>query len=295
MNIVSRAMSGADDPRRILEFSHRHADMCFHVVDLPYRLCSPAAQDALNVRLWETIDGELVGFSVVQLPFSTVDWAVQLGYEQLADQIVGAAVERVEGVAKQREDGFGFLLDSRSEQDPITLKYGFELDDWHMRHLSLTLKQPIPAPQIPPGFTLRPLAGQSEVTEYVALHREAFNTRNMTVDWRERTLQHPLYSADLDLVVEDADGKLVAFCIGWMCDLNGEPIGQIEPLGVHPEHQKKGLGRAILLENLRRMQQHGVRNVLIDAESYNPASQYLYESVGFRDVSRTIKHFHWFG
>jgi ribosomal protein S18 acetylase RimI-like enzyme len=113
----------------------------------------------------------------------------------------------------------------------------------------------------------------------------------MTEEWRARTVEHSHHQPDLDLVVTDDQGRLAAFCIGWMAEINGEKIGQIEPLGVLPEFQRLGLGRAILLENLRRMYDRDVSKVLIDAESYNPASQHLYESVGFRDLYRAYKYF----
>jgi ribosomal protein S18 acetylase RimI-like enzyme len=148
-------------------------------------------------------------------------------------------------------------------------------------------------PAVPDGLTIRSLRA-SEAGDYVTLHRAAFDTLNMTDDWRERTIKHRLYTPELDLVAEDAQGRLVAFCIGWIGEVKGERIGQIEPLGVMPEFRKRGIGRAVLLENLRRMYERGVRRVLVDAESYNPASQHLYESVGFREVSRVVKYFHRF-
>jgi ribosomal protein S18 acetylase RimI-like enzyme len=164
-----------------------------------------------------------------------------------------------------------------------------------MRRMSLTFNAPIEPPSLPPGFTLRPLKGQSEVIDYTAVHRAAFGTQNMTAEWRGRTVEHPYYQPDLDLVITNQEGRLVAFCIGWVAEINGGKIAQIEPLGVLPEFQGLGLGRAVLLEKLRRMRASGANKVLIDAESYNPASQHLYESVGFRDIYPTYKYFRQFG
>src|SRR3972149_5814011 len=85
--------------------------------------------------------------------------------------------------------------------------------------------------QPPAGFTVRPLAGEKEVEAYVALHRSVFESKNMTADWRERTLQHPAYDPNLDLVVESPNGRLVAFCICWRQKrADGSLVGQVEPL-----------------------------------------------------------------
>lgn len=284
-------MRPQDELVQILEFAQRHPSACFHVVDLPYRLCSPAAQDPDNVRLWLDSDGVVTGFGIIQRPFATLDWAVHPGQPALASEILCWAVERLQHIADAQGEGFGFLVDSAQEADPTPMQFGFVLDDWHMRHLIRGMEVPLAPVALPPGFMLRPLYGAAEVESYVALHRAAFNSRNMTEDWRARTLAHPAYSADFDLVAEDGDHRLVAFCIGWLSEVQGQRLGHIEPLGVAPAYQKMGLGRAILCENLRRMADVGAESVFIDAESDNPSSQRLYESLGFRDAARVIKYF----
>lgn len=289
MTIASKSISNLNELHSIHQFALQQPEICFHVVDMAYRLCSPAAQDFDNVRIWVNEHDKLVAFAVVQLPFSTLDYAVLPQYEYLTDAIFQWATGRLEEVAKRRGEGFGFLVDSRVEDDANALKYDFVLDDWHMRNLSLPASHTLEAPVIPAGFEIRLLNG--DASGYVELHRAAFNTKNMSVDWRERTLKYPGYRPDLDLVAVNSEGKLVAFCIGWACEVRDHKLGQIEPIGVLPEFQKMGLGRAILLENLRRMHESGIETIFIDAESYNPASQHLYESVGFREVSRVVKYF----
>lgn len=276
---------------QIEKFTLRNPTVCFHVVDMPYRLCSPAAQDAANSRVWTDEQGEVIGFGVVQVPFSSLDWAAAPGHERLHEEIVAWGVASLNEVAQQRGESFGYLLDSRSDHDAVAEAHGFVLDDWYMRSLALKFEQAPSAAPIPAGFKIRPLRGEDEVADYVALHRAAFQSRNMTTDWRSRTLSHPNYVPHLDLVAEDEAGALAAFCIGWLCELDGMVVGQIEPLGVLPEYQGRGLGRAILLHSLQQFYKSGAKRLLIDAESSNPASQGLYEASGFREFSRTYKYF----
>jgi len=50
----------------------------------------------------------------------------------------------------------------------------------------------------------------------------------------------------MDLVTVAQDGRLAAFCVGWIWqDKSGETSGQIEPMGVHGDYRHMGLGRAI--------------------------------------------------
>jgi mycothiol synthase len=279
---------------KITEFTHRYPSACFHTIDMPYRLCSPAAQDPANCKLWMDESGEVLGFGLTQLPFSSLDWAVRPGNEALQTEIVAWGVERLQEIAHQRGEGFGYLLDSRTDNDPIAQEHGFVLDDWHIRNLDLSFDQPAQSASTPSGFHIRPLYGDAEVAAYVALHRAAFDTRNMSVEWRARTLSHPTYQPQLDLVAEAANGRLAAFCIGWLGEINGEVVGQIEPVGVLPEFQRQGLGRAILRHSLQRFYKLGAKRVLIDAESHNLSSKHLYEASGFREATTTYKYFRQF-
>jgi hypothetical protein len=126
----------------------------------------------------------VLGFGLVQLPFSTLDWAARPGDEQLHNEIVAWGVARLEEISGQRPDGLGFLLDSRSDRDPVAERNDFELDDWYIRNLAMEFVSSPLVPSTPSGFHIRPLNGEVEVAAYVDLHRAAFQSRNMTVDWR---------------------------------------------------------------------------------------------------------------
>lgn len=283
--------SSASTLNQILAFSLRYPSACFHTIDMPYRLSSPAAQELANCRLWLDEAGELAAFAITQLPFSTLDWATRPGSEALHADIVDWGITRLTEIARQRGESFGYLLDSRSDQDQVAFQHGFVLSDWHIRNLALEFSQPPSPSSIPPGFQIRPLGGKEEVNAYVELHRAAFQSRNMSSEWRCNILGHPLYQPQLDLVAEDKLGNLAAFCIGWLGQIGNTIFGQIEPVGVLPAYQGQGLGRAILLESLARFYALGATSVHIDAESYNNASQHLYEAVGFREVTKTYKYF----
>jgi len=118
--------------------------------------------------------------------------------------------------------------------------------------------QAVPLASPPPGFTIRPLAGEAEVPAYVACHQAVFQSDSMRAGWRARTLAHAAYQPELDLVALDAAGRVAGFCIGWL----GPHGGQIEPLGVHPDYRGRGLGRALLAGALRRMQARGASRIL---------------------------------
>src|SRR5262249_54468701 len=150
--------------------------------------------------------------------------------------------------------------------------------------MARSLDEPVPAPQLPEGFVLRPLAGEGEVEDYVALHRAAFGTENMTVERRLAIVRNPGYLPELDLVAVAPDGTLAAFCV---CSSETEensarefPQGAIDIIGSWPDWRGKGLGRAMLLAGLRALQAHGMAIATLGTSSDNIAGQRLYESAG---------------
>jgi ribosomal protein S18 acetylase RimI-like enzyme len=106
----------------------------------------------------------------------------------------------------------------------------------------------------------------------------------MTTAWRKNTLQYQGYSPELDLVVTGPRGCLVAFCIGWIREMDGVLCGQIEPLGVHQAYRGQGLGKAILSEGLRRLYGMGVNNIFVETDLFRDTALTLYETLGFQVI-----------
>ena len=69
----------------------------------------------------------------------------------------------------------------------------------------------------------------------------------------------------------------------WM-DASGS-IGEFEPVGVHPDHQRRGLGRVVMRHGLRLMRAAGLRDALVFSLRSNAASEALYRSAGFRELA----------
>ena len=267
----------------------RHPECATHATDLPYRLTADGPAEAVEGRLWED-DGALVGWAV-WLPGS---WGMECAAEP------GRAADLYpEMLAWGAGQGAAFAA-SRAEPTPHWWMYaraqdrariaaleaaGFERRDWHNLRFERSLAEEPPAPTLPDGFTLRPLAGEAEVPAYVATHRAAFDLKAMNEPWRRRTLSAPGYRPDLDLVVGAPDGRVVAFAVLW---LGPDGEGQFEPVGTHPEYQRRGLARALLLEGMRRLRAAGATRAVVETDHNRPAAPELYASLMARSTSTTI-------
>ncbi|NUQ05917.1 MAG: GNAT family N-acetyltransferase [Anaerolineae bacterium] len=235
--------------------------------------------DSQNLRLWETGD-QIQAVAMLQMPWSALDYAYHPGVEHLVPAIFDWAVERAAAAARQNGSEFTLVLyipPARASHTVHALARGFRLeDDWTIVHLSRSLVEPVVVPELPAGFAFRPLRGDSEVEAYVRLHQAAFDSTMMRLGWRARTLTMPMYRPELDLFIVNDDDQPVAFCIGWVHP--DGTAGQIEPLGVHPDYQRLGLGKAVLLEGLRRLQAGGVARALIDSYKSNDPALMLYQT-----------------
>src|SRR6266540_566829 len=94
---------------------------------------------------------------------------------------------------------------------------------------------------------------------------------------------------DLDRVVEAPDGSFAAYVLCWLDEENG--IAELEPVGTHPDHRRRGLARAASIAALRRAHELGARFGIVYAradEAY-PVPKSLYESIGFRAQARVLE------
>jgi ribosomal protein S18 acetylase RimI-like enzyme len=283
-----RSFQHETDKDRMLALARKFSGECVHVLDLPYRFSSWAFDDPENVNLWFDEQGELAAWAVLQSPFWTIDYVF--------DPASGLHAELLDWSNRRAraQTGTPYSLPAWSvlvfadqggrisdlEKAGFTCQSGFEQDPWSQVLMHRPGGEPVRAYPPPQGFILRPLAGEDEVPAYVHLHREVFQTRNMTTAWRQRTLKHPAYRSSLDLVVEASGGRLAAFCIAWFDEASRE--GQIEPLGCHPEFRSKALGRVALAEGLLRLRSLGAETIYVETDDYRNTAFRLYESVGFQ-------------
>ena len=146
-----------------------------------------------------------------------------------------------------------------------------------------------PAPPLPPGFQVRPVAGEHEAERRAAPQYAAFGSSwDMAryVARYRRLMQSPVYDPQRDLMVIAPGGQAAAFCIYWLDDTNR--VGHFEPVGTHPDFRRQGLGRAVVWEGLRRMAARGMVSATVCAESDNPAARRLYESLGLRPAHELL-------
>jgi ribosomal protein S18 acetylase RimI-like enzyme len=296
MKINRRNYSGEENLREMIHLARETQAENMHVIDLPYRLSSWALDEPDNVGLWVDEHGQLIAWAVMQTPFWTIDYLLRPDTDSnLHTQVLRWADKRAQDLITTPYGHPTWFVNVAADQTKRRLEleqngYASQVDvGENAVWMERSRKMNVPSYPLPGGFSMRSLAGESEVEAYVELHQAVFETKNMTTEWRLRTLKHPDYQPELDVVVVAPDGRLVAFCIGWLSKtVDGGLRGQIEPLGCHADFRSYALGRVALCETLRRLRQHGAESIFVETDNYRNTAFRLYESVGFRVIQEVL-------
>ena len=164
---------------------------------------------------------------------------------------------------------------------------GYRRDEIHFARLVRSTAG-VDAPDVPGGYRVRSLVGAADIPARVEVQRAAF-VSTMTEEKYARVQSTWPYRLELDVAVEAPDGSFAAFATAWLDDENR--VGELEPVGVHPDHQRRGLGRAVCLAALRALADQGADTAVVFArgDAGYPAPLALYRSLGFEPVARKLR------
>ena len=71
-----------------------------------------------------------------------------------------------------------------------------------------------------------------------------------------------------------------------MTDSHSEyTVGEIGVIGMRPTHQRRGLGRALLLTGMHLLKERGATSVFLETEQAETPALRLFTSLGFQRVS----------
>jgi GNAT superfamily N-acetyltransferase len=225
------------------------------------------------------IDDDLVGF--VLRDGSDVMVQTDIAHARERERLLAWAEARI------REKGEPEMFVSVFEDDDglraTVLARGYEPTPRYGDELVLDLTTEPERPEVAPGYEIISLT--PELAEsYVALHRAAWSRPNAPSSYdrglHDTVTAMPDFRYELVPVIRAPDGVLAAYCISWW-DPRSSSV-EIEPLGTHPDHRRRGLARAIVREVARRAWQLRAKYVLVWGVSANPEAKALYLSAGMR-------------
>ena len=152
---------------------------------------------------------------------------------------------------------------------------------------------PLAEPVYPPGYTVRTYAEVNDLPTLLTAYNRGFIGHFEHHDETAEELAHwltlPHIRPEGFFLAFGPAGDPAGICAAITnpdrSAARGRPTGYIDSLGVVPEHRRKGLGRALLLEGMRWLRDNGQATIELDAWGENELALPLYEGVGF-SVSR---------
>ncbi len=202
--------------------------------------------------------------------------------------LLEAAVEFLADLGARHVVLWAFGADERSDAFAAAEGFAPERELWEMR-------VPLPVdeqPAWPSGIATRPFVPGQDDAEWLAVNNRAFANDPDQGGWTEADLRQREAEAWFDpagFLVAIDDRGMAGFC--WTKTHPPAPplepvaLGEIYVIGVDPDRQGTGLGRALVVGGLTSLQARGNPVGMLFVDGSNTPATTLYRALGF-DVTR---------
>jgi mycothiol synthase len=268
-----------------------------HIGDLPHRIYNGVrSRYPLNeiIRLWH-IDGNLEGFAMIYPWRGEYDVRISPKYRAstLESEVLGWATTtmrtRMDNEGTNEKDIMADVYTCDTQRIDCLVELGYQPEEKPCMNIyERRLDADIPDANLPDGYSIRSARNEADAAELAFVHSGAFGSNWTTEVYLNEVMRKPGYDPALEHAVVAPNGKFVAFCITWLDSTNG--IGLFEPVGTHKDYHRKGLGRALLSYGLCFMQERGMQLAQVGSYIDNPASNGLYQAVGFKPKYQIITY-----
>ncbi|MFN2242655.1 MAG: GNAT family N-acetyltransferase [Anaerolineae bacterium] len=288
MGITRRSYNGPDDYWRIDRFLIEHhqpgnADGNWLEPAWEY-MHGHGYLDASSlgkIGIWED-ESKIVAVAHYEWHLGEAFFQLHPRYPHLRQEMLEYAEQNL--VGRTKEDGRTYLRAYVNDNDEafglLVRAHGYAMDAGEARPLAqFAIPDPFPPIHLPEGFRLTSLA---EDCDWAKVHRALWRGFNhegeppmneAELEDRQRMFDTPKARRDLKIAVEAPSGEFVAFC-GMFFEPEGR-FAYVEPVATDPDYRRQGLGRAAVLEGIRRCGALGA------TVAYVGSDQPFYLSIGF--------------
>jgi predicted N-acetyltransferase YhbS len=148
----------------------------------------------------------------------------------------------------------------------------------------LEISPDLTTPTLPDGFSLTDRAQDNDLRAINRVLWRGFNHEGPApeqyVAGRADVEKAPLYRPELTVMVQAPDGRLVSYCGIWYVHANR--LAYVEPVATDPDYRRRGLGRAAVLEAIRRAGQLGATRAIVGS------GLPFYHALGFRQIYASL-------
>lgn len=261
----------------------------WHVARLDYwrwhyiQTCQILESVGKGLSLWENADGKIIA-ALNHLGGSELRLHVHPHFRstELENEMFAYAEENFYAVT---EDGRRYIympiFEDDTQRQEIAQNRGYKKQSGWGHHYRRDLDSSIPNTTLPSGYAIRSMGGAEDYrargwASWRAFHNdEPDENYDGDYSWYANLQSAPLYRRDLDVIAVASDGSIAAFCTIFYDDYTRSAVTVL--VGTAVEHWRRGLGKAVVTEGLRRLQKVGC--TLVFSTAYEEPADFLYRSV----------------
>ncbi len=228
-------------------------------------------------------NGRLVGVVHFESDEGVVYFQVHPDYDHIKEKMFDYTEATFHSVSKRfgKERLAVFINDGDATLEALAYRRGFDkLDDAWEPNARLLLDKPLPEAPLPPGFSLKSLAEENDFAKINNVLWRGFNhpgpPPDKEIPGRKFAQEAPNFRHDLTIVAVAPDGNFVSFCGIWYVPQN--QMTMVEPVATDPDYRRMGLGKAAVLEGIRRTVPLGSKVAWVGS------NQQFYLSMGFKVI-----------
>jgi predicted N-acetyltransferase YhbS len=237
-----------------------------------------------KIGIWEEA-GEIIAVCRYESRLGEAFFEYHPAYHHLREAMLDHAEQNLLGISEKdgRKYLCAFINDNNPEFQALVQARGYEKDPEGMRPLyRFDIPHLFPSIPLPDGFRLTSLAEECDWAKVQQVlwrgfdHGDDVPMHAEELESRRKMFDTPKARRDLKIAAVAPNGDFVAFC-----GMFYEPtrrFAYVEPVATDPRYRCLGLGKAEVLEGIRRCE------VLGAMVAYVGSDQLFYQAIGFKKV-----------
>jgi ribosomal protein S18 acetylase RimI-like enzyme len=232
-----------------------------------------------KIGIWED-DNQIVGVATFDCQLGNAFCLISPGYAFLKKEMLLYAKDNL-----SKDGKFGVVIaDIDLEFQSIAAELGFFATVDKENDAAFYLDKSSTAYDLPDGFHITSIKDSFNMYQYLRVLWKGFNhelngegefqfSEEDDMESKESMLR-PNVDLNLKVAAVAQDGNFAAYCGMWYDTEAGYAV--IEPVATDPAYRRMGLGRAVVLEGIRRAGELGAKIAFVGS------SQQFYYSIGLR-------------
>jgi GNAT superfamily N-acetyltransferase len=235
-----------------------------------------------RIGLWEA-DGQIVALATYEMELGSGWFSFDNEYGFLKKDLVEYAKEYLSLTDKLGKRSLNInIFDADTEFKQISRDIGFIETEVFEDTAVFDIPDKFPQILLPEGFSLISLSEENDLEKYNRVLWRGFDQHGeppaKEIPGTIKSQSGPSFNKDICIAAKAPNGDFVSYCGMWF-DKNTH-YAIVEPMATDPDYRMMGLGKAVVLEGIKRCGELGAK------VAYVGSSQQFYIRVGFKPLLR---------